>query len=169
MFFKFFEFFCYFSGIPYSRSGWNGSEREFFFLTFSASLIPFCFEKKPQWCFLIFLIFLLFFWNSLFRVGLEWIETIIFFPLILSLSHPVLAWKEVVMMIFKFLNFFAIFLEFPIPGRVGMDQNEKFFSHILSLSRPVLVWKEAILMFFSFLNFFAIFLEFPSPGQVGMD
>ena len=65
------------------------------------------------------------------------------------------------MMFFHFLNFFAIFLEFPIPGRVLMDRNDNFcFPHILSRSRPVSALKEAILMFFSFLKFFAIFLDF---------
>ena len=74
------------------------------------------------------------------------------------------------MFFFNFWHFFAMFLEFPIPCRVGMDQNENiFFSLILSLSRPILAWKEAITMFFNFLNFFAIFLEFPIPGRVGMD
>ena len=89
--FKFFEFFCYFSGIPYSVSGWNVSEREFFFSH------------------------------------------------ILSLSRHVLAWKEAILMFFNFLNFFSIFLEFPIPGRVGMDQNENFFS-LTFASSPVSFW-----------------------------
>ena len=62
------------------------------------------------------------------------------------------------MMFFHFLNFFAIFMEFPIPGRVLMDRNDNFcFPLILSRSRPVSDLKEAILMFFNFLNFFAIF------------
>ena len=62
------------------------------------------------------------------------------------------------MMFFHFLNFFAIFLEFLIQGRVLMDRNDNFcFPLILSQSRPVSALKEAILMFFSLLNFFAIF------------
>ena len=154
MFFNFLHFF----GIPYSVSGWNGSEREFFF------------------------------------------------SLILSLSRLILAWNEATMMFSDFLNFFAIFLEFLILGRVGMDRNENFFfshsrpvpssfglkwSHndvlwifkffyyffgipysrsgwngseweyfcslILSWSSPVLALKEAILMFFNFLIFLLFF------------
>ena len=52
------------------------------------------------------------------------------------------------MMFFHFLNFFAIFLEFLIQGRVLMDRNDNFcFPLILSRSRPVSALKEAILMF----------------------
>ena len=107
--------------------------------------------------------------NSLFRVEFEWIGTIIlFFCLILSLSRPVSDWKESIMMIFHFLNFFTIFLEFPIPDRIWMDWKEKFFFPlILSWSRPVLALKEAILMFFNFLNFFAVFSEFYIPDWLG--
>ena len=74
-------------------------------------------------------------------------------------------------MFLNFLHFFAIFLEFPIPSRVGMDRNDNFFFFCitLSLSRPVLARKEALMMFFNFLNFFARFLEFCIPGLVGMD
>ena len=134
MFFNFFNFFAIFLQFPIpGRVGMDQNEN-FFFLTFLASPAPFWLEKKPCWCFLIFLIFLLFFWNSLFRVGLEWIRTRIFFSHVLSLSRPVLAWKEAILMFFNFLNFFAIFLRFPIPGRVGMDQNENFF---FSPSQPI--------------------------------
>ena len=112
---------------------------------------------------------MLFFWKSIFRVGFERIRMIIFFPLILNLSRPVLALKEAILMFFNFLNFFSIFSEFYIPDWIGIDRNDFFFSLILSQSHPVLAWKEAIMMFFNFLNFFAIFLEFPIPGRVGMD
>ena len=98
--------------------------------------VPYCFGLK--WShndgFFNFCIFLIFFWNSLFRAELEWIRTRIFFSHILNLSRLVLAWKEAIMMFFSFLNFFAIFLEYPIPGRVGLDQNENFF---FSHSQPL--------------------------------
>ena len=62
-----------------------------------------------------------------------------FFLSFLACPVPVLAGKEAITMFFNFLNFFAVFLEFPIPGRVGMDRNKNiFFSLILSLSRAVL-------------------------------
>ena len=76
------------------------------------------------------------------------------------------------MIFFIFLHFFAILLEFSIPGRVGMDRNDNFFyffNLIPYLSRPGLVWKEAITMFFNLLKFFALFLEFPIQGWVRMD
>ena len=38
------------------------------------------------------------------------------------------------MRFFNFLNFFAIFLEFPIPGRVVTDQNDNFFFFSFSAS-----------------------------------
>ena len=101
---------------------------------------------------------MLFFCNSLFRVGLEWIRTRIFFSHIPSLSHPFLAWKEAMLMFFNFFNSFAIFLEFPIPGRFGMDQNENFFFLTFSASL-VSFWLEkkpywCFLIFWIFLLFF---------------
>ena len=41
------------------------NQNDFFFLSFSAIPILFWLEKKLRWCFLIFWIFLLFFWNFL--------------------------------------------------------------------------------------------------------
>ena len=72
------------------------------------------------------------------------------------------------MMFFKFLHFFAIFWEFFIPDRVGMDCNF-FFCISLSLSCPVLASNEAKMMFFKFLSFLALFLEFTISGWVRMD
>ena len=77
-------------------------------------------------------------------------------PFRMKRSHKIL---------FSFLNFFCYFSKIPIPGRVGMDQNENFFfSHILSLSCAVLAWKGAIMMFFNFLNFFCYFFGIPYSG-----
>ena len=104
------------------------------FLSFSASPVPFWLEKKPYCCFLIFWIFLLFFWNSLFRVRFEWIGMIIFFFLSFSAGpYPVLALKEAILIFFNFLNFFAIFSVFYIPDWLGTNRNDFFFSH----SQPV--------------------------------
>ena len=81
------EFFCYFFGIFYYSSGRNGTERNdnFYFPSFPAFSNLFCLEKNPQWCFLTFWIFLLFFWNFLLRVVQERNETLIF---IFSPSRP---------------------------------------------------------------------------------
>ena len=117
--------------------------------------------------FQFFPFFRCFFFNSQFRVGLEWIGTIIFFSLILSLSRPILAWKEAIIIFFNFLNYFEFFWEFYIPDRVGTDQNENFFfSLFLDHSQTVLASNEHIMLF---LNFFAIFLEFSIPGRVITD
>ena len=73
------------------------------------------------------------------------------------------------MMVFSnFLNFFAIFLEFPILGRVEAHWNDFYlFSLFLNLSQLILAWKEAMMVFSNFLNFFAIFLEFSITSRVG--
>ena len=135
--FQIFAFFCYFLGIPYSRwvgINWNDNFFFFFFVSLSSCPIPFWLEMKPQRCFLIFCITLLFFWNSLFWIGFEWIETITFFYYILFLA---------VMRIFKFLHFLQFFgnslfwigLEW-----IGMIT---FFLFFVSLSAcPVPFWLE---------------------------
>jgi len=62
------------------------------------------------------------------------------------------------MMIFNFLNFFAIFLEFSSPGQVGTEFVTKFFfSLFLNLFHPGLDRNNAGMMFFNFFNFVAIF------------
>ena len=85
IFFLIFLLFCF--GIFCYTSGRNGTERNgnFYFLSFPAFSSLLWLKMKPQWYFLIFLIFLLFFWNFLLRVGLERNGTIIF---IFSLSQP---------------------------------------------------------------------------------
>ena len=68
-------------------------------------------------------------------------------------------------MFFKFLNFFAIFLEFSITGLVGNYWNDFSFS----LSRPFQTYiglKESIMVFFNFLIFLLFFLEFSITGRV---
>ena len=49
---------------------------------------------------------------------------ILLFSLFLGLYQLVLDSKDAIMVFFNFLNFFAIFLEFSIPGRVGIDRND---------------------------------------------
>ena len=78
--FKFFEFFCFFFGILYFGSGRNTSERYFFlFSLFLGISEPILDWKEAMMVFynflnilangILFWIFLLFFWNSLFRGG----------------------------------------------------------------------------------------------------
>ena len=69
VFSNFFEFFCYFFKI--SITSRPGTHRNDFLYFFSFVAFPnlFSLEKKLWWYFLIFKIFLLFFWNFLFRVG----------------------------------------------------------------------------------------------------
>ena len=45
------------------------------------------------------------------------------------------------MIFFNFFYFFAIFLEFPILGRVGMDQNDNIF-FVSFLACPISFWLE---------------------------
>ena len=54
----------------------------------------------------------------------------------------------------NFLNFFASFLEFSIPGQVGTHRNDFLFlfSLFLGISEPILDWKEAMMVFYNFLN-----------------
>ena len=65
----FFKFYCYFFGIFYYGSGRATSEQFFYFLSLAGFPYLFWLVKLLRWCFLIFWIFLLFFWNFLLRAG----------------------------------------------------------------------------------------------------
>ena len=88
-------------------------------------------------------------------------QRFLLFSLFCGLSQPSFAWKEAMMVLSNFLNFFAIFLEFPIPGWVETHRNE--FCYFLSFSAfPILFWLEmklcwCFLIFWIFLLFFKIF------------
>ena len=74
------------------------------------------------------------------------------------------------MLFSNFLNFFAVFLEFSITGRIGTHRNDFFlflFSLFHHLFQPILAWKEAMVVIYNFLNFFAIFWEFSIVCWVG--
>ena len=61
------------------------------------------------------------------------------FSLFRSLSQPILATNEAMMIFSKFLNFFAIFLELSITGRVEAQQDD--FVYLLSFAGfPNLFW-----------------------------
>ena len=83
--FFFFTFFAIFLEFYITRRVGTERNYNFYFLSFSAFCVLFWLEMKPQPYFLIFLIFWLFYWNFLLRVGQERNGTITFF---LLLSHP---------------------------------------------------------------------------------
>ena len=128
--------------------------RKFMFLYFSAYTDLFLLKMKPEWCFLIFWIFLLFFFefSNLVRVGTD--RNNFFFPLFFGLSHPVSVWNGARMMFFNFLNFFTIF--FSNSGWVGTDRIKIFFS--LFFGRNGLEQK----------NIFLYFLACPNPFRLEM-
>ena len=142
--------------IFYSGSGSKVRNENFFFRSFSTYPDPFSLEMKPEWCFLIFWIFLPFFLDFSILGGARRIETINFF---LSFSIcPDPFWLEI-RHEWCFLIFFALFMEFSIQGRVGRIGTIIFFSFFLDLCQLVLAWNEAWIVHFNFLYFFAIFFR----------
>ena len=88
---------------------------------------------KPQWYFLIFLIFFLEFFVTG-RVGAERNDNFYFLHFT-SIFQPILALNDAIMVYFNFSNFFVIFLEFSLTGWGGTERNgTKIF--ILSHSHP---------------------------------
>ena len=80
MFFNFLQFLAIFLEFPILGSCWNGSEREYFFsLILSLSHPVLAWKEAIMIFFSFFEFLLLFFWNSLFRAGVEWIGTRILF------------------------------------------------------------------------------------------
>ena len=72
------------------------------------------------------------------------------------------------MVSFNFLNFFAIFLEFSITLRVGMERKDNlYFLSFTAFLQRILAVNEATTVFFNFLNFFVIFLAFSITHRVG--
>ena len=67
------------------------------------------------------------------------------------------------MVFWNFLNFFDIFLEFSIPGRVETHRNDYFYSFSFS-AFPILFWLEKKLWWC--FPIFWIFLEFCITGRV---
>ena len=130
----------YFMHISWVR---RNSKQNFFFF-FSAYLNPVWMEIMPEWCFLIFWIFLLFFleFSSSGRVGTKlWGRHL--FSLFLGLPQLGLDRNNDGMMFFNFLNFFAVFF-WNFLARVGKERNleRRFF---LSFSAYLnLVWIEII-------------------------
>ena len=136
--FQFLNFFAIF--LEFSLARREGSKRSdnFYFLSFSALSNLFCHEMKPQWYFLISWIFLLFFWNFLLSFGKERNKTIVFIILLSQLFPTYFGLERSRNGIFQFLNFFAIFMEFSLPGRVGTKRSDNFY--FLSFSAFSLVF-----------------------------
>ena len=112
----------------------NNRNDNFSFHSFSAFPNLFWPEKWPYWCFIIFWIFLLFFFNSLLRIRKEiplrkfYFHSFAAFPNVFSLEKM----PKWCFFFFNFFNFFDIFLELSITGRVGNDWNVNFYFHSFS-------------------------------------
>ena len=102
-----------------------------------------------------------------YELGRNSTERFFAFSLFSGLSQPILTWNEAMMVFSKFLNFFAIFLEFSIMVHVGTQLND--FSYFHSFSTFLnLFWLERKLWwyFLIFRIFFAVFFEFSITGRV---
>ena len=129
----------------------------------------------PEWSFLIFWIFLLFFWefSCTGLVGTDfgtiYIYIYIYICTFSAYPNPVLI---EIMTEWSFLIFWILLLFFRVssfPGRVGTEFGTNIFFFFLGLSKRGLDRNNAKMKFFNFLNFFAIIWEFSSPFRVGME
>ena len=87
---------------------------------------------------MVFLNFLLFFWNFILRVEWEQNGTIVF---IFYLFQPYPTYFDLKPQRY-FFNFLAIFLEFSIPVRVRIHRNDFFFYFLSFSAFPHLFWLE---------------------------
>ena len=130
----------------------------FYFLSFSAFSNLFWLEMKPH---RYFIIFWLFYWDFLLRVGLERNGTITF---IFLLSHPFPTYFGLNWILndtFQFLQFFCYFFGIFYYASGTNEMELKFsFSLFLIHFLPILVGNEAIMVFFNFLNFLPFFWNF---------
>ena len=110
---------------------------------------------------------MLFFWNLLFRVGLEQNETIIF---IFSLSQPFPTYFCLKLSHMGNYYFYVFCCYFYGIFNYASGRNETelqfLFSLFLCLFQPILAWNEATTIFF---NFLAILLEFSITRRVGTE
>ena len=89
------------------------------------------------------------------------------FSLFLILFQPIMAWNESIIVLFNFLNLFAIFLEFSITHRVGMKWNDNFYFRSFSDFSNLKAWNEATMVVsFNFLNFFGIFYHASDKNEM---
>ena len=134
----------------------------------SAYLISILIEIRPEWCFLVFWIFLLFFLEFSYpgRVGTKFVTKFFFF-LFLGLSHHGFDRNKVRIMFLNFWNFYAILLEFSIPGLVGTVFGTKIFFPLSSNSGRVGMGRNDLfiyLFFHSFLACLGLFRLEMKPG-----
>ena len=109
------------------RVGWERNGTTIFIFSMSRHFSNlFWFEMKPQWYFLIFLLF--FFGIFYYSSGRNGTERQFLFFIFLGISQPILAWNEVITVFFNLLNFFAIFLEFSLKRQGGATKrNDNFY------------------------------------------
>ena len=126
-FFNFLNFFAILFGIFLPGSSGNGIRDYNFFLTFSANLILVWIQIMPEWCFLIFWIFLLFFleFSSPGRGGTEF-GTKIFFSFS---AYLIPVWIEItpVWCFLIFWIYLLFFMEFSSPDWVWTEFRTNFF------------------------------------------
>ena len=80
------------------------------------------------------------------------------FSSFLGLFQPTLAWNEAIIVFFKFLNFFPIFLKFSTTRRVGTKQNGNFYFPLSKHSPTYFGLKWILDDILLFLKFFCYFL-----------
>ena len=134
VFFNFLNFFPIFLQFSITRRVGTKRNDNFYFPTFSAFCNLFWLEMKPQPHVLIFLIFRLFYWNFLLRVGLErnWTITFIF---LLSHTFPTyFGLKWILHDIFYFLQFLILFF-WNFLQRVQLERNVMII-FVFTLSKP---------------------------------
>ena len=124
-----------------------------------AYLIPFWLKIMLGRRFIIFLIFLLFFWEFFCpgRVCTELRAKFFFFFLFFGLSQPVLANNKAGKRFFNFLNFFTIFIGILLSWSSMNGIRDENFVLFFGISHPVLAKNNAGKGFYNFLNFLTIF------------
>ena len=170
----FYIFLNFFSIVfEFSITGWIAIDRNdhFSFLFFSAFPNMFWLVEKPQRCFIIFWIFLVFFSNSLVRVGWQLIGTIIFF---FSISWPFPTCFGLKRSSNGVLQFFEFFFLFFLNSLFQVwEELIGTIIFIFSLSLPFLRWfglkrsRNDLFLIFRISLFF--FFEFSIMGWVGID
>ena len=137
MFFNVLNFYTIF--LKFSKPGWVGmdSKRKMFFPIVCLSR-PILARNKAR---MMFLIFILFFWNLQNWVWLERNQNENFCFLILGLLCNVLARNKAGMLFFNFLKFYTIFFGIFLIGLGWNGLRTKFFVYSF-LTFPILFWLE---------------------------
>jgi len=117
--------------------------------------------------FIIFLIFLLFFWNFLARVEYKRNSGLKFCFHFVALYLPVLAKNNAGNRFYNFLNFFTIVFGISCPGRLWTEFGTKIFfftfsAYLIPFWLKIMQWR-GFIIFRIFLLFYS---EFSFPGRV---